>query len=56
VLGTEIEVTPAEGEPVRATKIEELVRSGYIETDGTETQVRVQTTPGANTFVSIRKT
>lgn len=53
VLGTEIEVAPAEGKPVRATKIEELVRSGYIATDGTETQIRVQTAPGANTVVSI---
>ncbi len=56
VLGTEIEVASAEGEPVRATKIEELVRSGYIATDGTETQIRVQTSPSANTVVSITPT
>jgi hypothetical protein len=54
VLGTEIEIAPAEGEPVSATKIEELVRSGYIATDGTETQILVQTAPGANTVVSIK--
>ena len=56
VLGTEIEICPAEGQPVRATRIEELIRSGYIATDGTETEIRVHTTPGAKTVVSITGT
>jgi hypothetical protein len=53
VLGTEIEIAPAEGEAVRATKIEELVRSGYVATDGSEQGIRVDAAPGTNTVVSI---
>jgi len=45
-------VTP-EGQPARSTRIEELIPSGYIATDGSEAEVRVYMAPGAKTVVSI---
>jgi hypothetical protein len=55
VLGCEIEVAPAEGELVRPVRIEELIRSGYIVSDGSESKIQVKDTPGrANKIVTVR--
>lgn len=55
VVGTEIEVAPADDQPVRAIKIIELINSGYIATDGTEKQIRVESAPEATTVVSVKR-
>jgi hypothetical protein len=54
-MGCTINIAPSKGAPVESRTLMELISSGFIRADGTETQVSVERSPSGKIEVTVRR-